>query len=72
MAGLEHIRGSSLQKSAGAQNVAKSRIIPAKGFYWRLVLLGQQDAGHMTRNHQAHLSAYGIPTAVLARSTGFG
>ena len=39
MAGLEHIRGSSLQKSDGAHNAAKSRITPGKGLYWRLVLL---------------------------------
>ena len=73
MAGLEHTRGSSLQKSAGAHNnVAKSRITPGKGFTGDWFFIGQQDAGRTARNHQVHLSVYGVPTAILARSIGFG
>ena len=34
--------------------------------------VGQQGVGHSTRNRQAHLSSYGVPTAILARSIGFG
>jgi len=34
--------------------------------------VGQQGVGHSTRNRQAHLSAYGVPTAILARSIRFG
>ena len=33
--------------------------------------VGQQGVGHSTRNRQAHLSSYGVPTAILAGSTDF-
>ena len=39
-------------------------------YVWGWLFTGQQDAGHATRNQQAQLSVYGIPTAILAGSIG--
>ena len=50
----------------------KNRVTPSKGFTGDWFFTGQQDAGHTTRDRQVHISVYGAPTAVLARSTGFG